>query len=35
MPRATPLFVLDDNGVRRFVAHGSIAKLPEIAPSAF
>ena len=35
MPRATPLFVLDDNGARRFVAPGSIAKLPEIAPSAF
>jgi len=35
MPRAAPLFVLDDNGVRRFVAPGSIAKLPEIAPSAF
>jgi predicted transglutaminase-like cysteine proteinase len=35
MPRARPLFVLDDNGVRRFLAPGSIAKLPEIAASAF
>jgi predicted transglutaminase-like cysteine proteinase len=35
MPRARPLFVLDDNGVRRFVAPGPIAKLPEIAPGAF
>jgi hypothetical protein len=35
MLRATPLFVLDDNGVRRFVAPGLIAKLPEIASSLF
>ena len=32
---ATPLLVLDDNGVRRFLAPGAIAKLPEIAPSLF
>ena len=35
MPRPTPLFVLDDNGVRQFVAPGSIAKLQEIAPGSF
>lgn len=35
MPRATPLFVLDDNGVRQFVVPGAIANLPKIAPSAF
>jgi predicted transglutaminase-like cysteine proteinase len=35
LPRATPLFVLDDNGVRQFVAPGSIAKLQEIAPGSF
>jgi predicted transglutaminase-like cysteine proteinase len=31
----TPLLVLDDNGVRQFVAPGSIAKLQEIAPGSF
>jgi predicted transglutaminase-like cysteine proteinase len=32
---ATPLLVLDDNGVRQFVAPGSIAKLQETAPGSF
>jgi predicted transglutaminase-like cysteine proteinase len=32
---ATPLLVLDDNGVRQFVAPGSIANLQEIAPGSF
>jgi predicted transglutaminase-like cysteine proteinase len=35
MLRATPLLVLDDNGVRQFVAAGSIAKLQETAPGSF
>ena len=35
MSWATPLLVLDDNGVRQFVAPGSIAKLQEIAPGSF
>jgi predicted transglutaminase-like cysteine proteinase len=35
MPRTTPLFVLDDNGVRQFVAPGSMAKLQEIAPGSY
>jgi hypothetical protein len=35
MWRATPLFVLDDNGVRQFVAPESIAKLQQIAPGSF
>jgi predicted transglutaminase-like cysteine proteinase len=35
MLRATPLLVLDDNGVRQFMAPGSSAKLQEIAPASF